>query len=220
MLEVEKVTRSKYFRLREGAGNLQTVEWGKFSEFGNIYPLANEKASPCLIVYVYDESENRILSGHFAEADPDRYHELFLENLRQVSKLARKMQSAGNICVPPAKYIPRLTNDNIDGDYQEFIRMVDRMRKLVAISGRGSVTVYLFGQNFPLYDTDDEKTRLSDLTGYIREYYWVKAQFTDAGMLMGDIYDFRQPGIDAVDHTLFLPRKGVIYHYRQKECEE
>jgi len=92
----------------------------------------------------------------------------------------------------------------------QFLEMINRIAEWTRMSGGKNVEMYLFGQNQPSslfaisYNLDREPP--------LAYQNAVKLFFISLGLLEGQIFDHRVPGIKKVDDTVYIPNDSAIYH--------
>lgn len=208
-LKVTRVPEQELKFQAEGSFTKVKIKQGTWQEIDAGIPIENTGASPCLIVYVKDLTNNSMISGHFPNTNKERIMGFAKDTIDRKAAFYQKQatEKPGLVLVDSSE-LKRL-KDTIDKDYQAYKEMLARIQELAKEKGENNLEVYLFGQNFPFYDSES-------LSEGALEQHNVTNEFTLRGIPLTNIHNYRSIGVDKVDDTFYSPENSAILHSTRK----
>ncbi len=204
-ISVLRVSENELQQTAKSASNKVRIVQGTWQEVPPGTPIENKGAIPYLIVYVKDLTNNAVISGHFPSTNEARIMGFAKDTIDRKTAIYQKqaLESPGLVSTE-ADELKRL-KDPVDKDFQAYRIMLKRVEELSSEKGQKNFEVYLFGQNFPFYDSNS-------LSEGVVEQHDVIHEFTSRGIPLSNVHNYRSIGIQKVDDTFYSSENSQILH--------
>lgn len=173
-------------------------------------PIKNMGASICLIIYVYNRKEDKMISGHFSITRHEIGKEWWQIFLRKSQEKLTRESPPDKIEIFTPKDLEKATPSQVR-IYEKYRSLLARLEELAARIGGENLEVVLFGQNFPLPPTLD-KSKAKVLAKMILKQFNVMEDLKAVGIPTDNVADHRTQFVDKIDDTLYLPEEKKILH--------
>ncbi len=128
--------------LLEDGDNYRNVPTSTWIETTMDIPIVNVGAGPCLIIYIFDRENNRVLSGHFPETSEERQKDILRDRVK-TKQFQFNDPEAKTVKIYSERDIPD-QKTIYDRCYEEYQSLLKRTAEILSDS-KDQLEIHLFG---------------------------------------------------------------------------